>query len=59
MLLELESFGFWQTGLSKAKYSAPPGLHDDCVMALALACWHIEHKRAPNVVREFTKKEIS
>ena len=41
---ELESFEyeFTETGV---RYSAPEGLHDDCVMALALA---VEHCRAPN-----------
>jgi len=27
----------------KVIYSAPEGLHDDCVMSLALACWKL-HK---------------
>lgn len=33
---ELEAFEFTQKGASYY-YSAPPGMHDDCVMALALA----------------------
>jgi hypothetical protein len=41
---ELESFEYEYTRTG-VKYSAPEGLHDDCVMALALA---VEHLRAPN-----------
>ena len=33
---ELEAFGY-EYSASGVKYSAPEGLHDDCVMALALA----------------------
>ncbi|MBC8489734.1 MAG: hypothetical protein H8D45_27260, partial [Bacteroidetes bacterium] len=42
LLSELESFGFWETNTKKLKYSAPPGMHDDCVISLALACWQLE-----------------
>jgi hypothetical protein len=41
---ELESFEYEQRETS-VRYSAPAGMHDDCVMALALA---VEHLRAPN-----------
>ncbi|HEV8178550.1 MAG TPA: terminase family protein [Gemmatimonadales bacterium] len=34
---ELESFGYEYTRTGGVKYLAPDGLHDDCVMALALA----------------------
>ena len=39
MVAELESFEYTYvpTGV---RYSAPPGRHDDCVIALALALWH-------------------
>ncbi len=33
---ELENFEF-EYGRTGVRYTAPPGLHDDCVMALALA----------------------
>lgn len=36
IISELETFGYEYTA-SGVKYSAPEGLHDDCVMALALA----------------------
>jgi len=38
MRSELESFGFEYTAHG-VRYSAPEGLHDDCVMALALAVY--------------------
>jgi hypothetical protein len=41
---ELESFEYEQRETT-VRYSAPSGMHDDCVMALALA---VEHLRAPN-----------
>ncbi len=46
---ELESFEYEYTRTG-VRYSAPEGLHDDCVMALALA---VEHLRAP---RPFMRK---
>lgn len=36
---ELESFEYEYTGRG-VRYSAPQGVHDDCVMALALAVHH-------------------
>jgi hypothetical protein len=36
---ELESFGYQLTDSGNIKYSAPTGLHDDCVMSLALSVW--------------------
>jgi len=36
---ELESFGYQMTESGNIKYSAPIGLHDDCVMSLGLAVW--------------------
>lgn len=36
---ELKSFGYQLTDSGNVKYSAPEGLHDDCVIALALAVW--------------------
>lgn len=36
---ELENFGYEITDAGNVRYSAPQGLHDDCVISLALACW--------------------
>lgn len=36
---ELEAFAYEELPSGKFRYSAPEGLHDDCVMALALAVW--------------------
>jgi hypothetical protein len=44
LVSELESFEYEYTRTG-VRYTAPEGLHDDCVMALALA---VEHSRAPN-----------
>ncbi len=44
---ELESFEytFVPTGV---RYSAPPGRHDDCVIALGLALWHFHNNAGDN-----------
>ena len=36
---ELKSFGYHLTDSGNVIYRAPQGLHDDCVMSLALAVW--------------------
>jgi len=41
LLDELTSFGYQLTDAGNIKYSAPQGLHDDCVMSLALATWQL------------------
>ena len=38
---ELEAFQFSVTDMGNVRTSAPSGFHDDCVMALALAAWHL------------------
>lgn len=40
---ELETFEYVYTRTG-VRYSAPQGLHDDCVMALGLAVWQRDHK---------------
>ena len=42
---ELNSFGYIMTDLGNIRYSAPEGLHDDCVISLALACWKLRGKK--------------
>jgi hypothetical protein len=46
LVSELESFEYEYTRTG-VKYSAPSGLHDDGVMALALAVYHATH--APTI----------
>lgn len=43
MRVELESFEYEYTLSGGVRYSAPPGMHDDCVDALGLAYWHAVH----------------
>ena len=38
---ELEAFQYSVTDNGSVRTSAPSGSHDDCVMALALAAWHL------------------
>jgi len=39
---ELEAFGYSISPSGGVSTGAPPGVHDDCVMALALAVWHAQ-----------------
>ena len=39
---ELEAFTYTLSPSGNIKYSAPEGLHDDCVIALALAVWDLD-----------------
>lgn len=41
---ELESFGYTITDKGNVTYSAPQGLHDDCVTSLALSVWNLPTK---------------
>lgn len=45
--------------LQSTRYSAPKGMHDDCVMSLALACWGLRMAKAQqetNLLDEAFKK---
>jgi len=42
LLSELESFGKWNPKRGITEYCAPPGIHDDCVIALGLANWYLK-----------------
>jgi hypothetical protein len=39
LIAELEAYTTERTPSGLLRYGAPPGMHDDCVMALALAYW--------------------
>jgi len=45
---ELESFGYQLSDSGNIKYSAPSGLHDDCVISLALAVWGLMSPKTQN-----------
>jgi len=42
---ELEAYQFSVTDAGAMRMSAPGGQHDDCVVALALAAWHLRPRR--------------
>lgn len=46
---ELESFEYSVTDSGNVKTGAPHGVHDDCVMALALACWQARTNVMPKL----------
>lgn len=43
LIHELEIFEYEILRSGRVRYQAPPGYHDDCVMALALAAWKRQH----------------
>jgi len=45
---ELESYGYQLSDSGNIKYSAPTGLHDDCVISLALAVWGLFSPKTKN-----------
>jgi len=47
LINELETFGYEYTPSKKIKYSAPQGMHDDCVISLALAVWGLFKDKPP------------
>lgn len=51
---ELETFQY-EYGQYGVRYEAPQGLHDDCVMALALAVKGLPMKREPRAILDKTK----
>ena len=54
---ELKAYGYKLTDAGNIKYSAPSGLHDDCVMSLALAVWALNPGNANQT--NLLKKEIT
>jgi phage terminase large subunit-like protein len=52
LLAELEAYTMEPTRAGNFRYSAPAGLHDDCVMALALA-WHARGAGAVGALAAF------
>jgi hypothetical protein len=54
---ELESFEYEIGQSGHIKYSAPEGMHDDCVISLALANWQVENGLFQTFT-EFYKEDI-
>jgi len=42
---ELKAFGYTMTDAGNIRYNAPEGLHDDCVISLALAVWKLRGRK--------------
>lgn len=55
---ELNSFGMDITEKGNITYSAPIGMHDDCVCSLALAVWGLYTTKPQAEARDYTPKEI-
>lgn len=50
LINELMAYQYTISRSGKTIYGAPSGLHDDCVIALALAVWGLYHQRNPRVI---------
>lgn len=48
LVSELESYGYQLTDAGNVRYSAPQGMHDDCVISLALAVWGLFSPKTKN-----------
>ncbi|MCA9319152.1 MAG: terminase family protein [Planctomycetes bacterium] len=47
---ELDAFEYSVTDAGSVRTNAPGGMHDDCVVALALAAWQVQpHRREPRL----------
>lgn len=57
---ELEAYSYELTDAGNIKYGAPQGLHDDCVISLALAVWGLDtaKKNNPNRLARPNKKIV-
>lgn len=49
---ELESYTYQMTDSGNVKYSSPEGLHDDCVMSLALAVWNLSDVKILSPIKQ-------
>lgn len=58
LINELESFGCSVTDKGNIEYSAPQGLHDDCVTSLALAVWKLPNKERKELIEVARSKPI-
>jgi hypothetical protein len=57
---EIKSFGYKLTDSGNVIYSAPEGLHDDCVFSLALAVWGLTGTAKPmTIIQEAIAKAES
>jgi len=58
---ELEAFGYRLTDAGNVIYSAPEGLHDDCVFSLALAVWGLSPYTKPivNLLKQQLNKKTN
>jgi hypothetical protein len=58
LIEELRNYEYNLTARGRIEYGAPDGKHDDCVTALALACWAIRSRtQAAGGIRKEIKRE--
>jgi hypothetical protein len=55
---ELNNFGMDVTTSGNLVYSAPQGMHDDCVYSLALAVWGLFQRNPQKEAREYIPAEL-
>lgn len=52
---ELNAFTYDVTTFGNIRYTAPEGLHDDCVISLALAVWGMKNYIYPKIEKPFNR----
>jgi len=58
LISELQSMHFELSDRGRVRIEAPEGLHDDCVMAVALAAWQFEKQRGLATMRYEQSKPL-
>lgn len=58
LIEELEAFQYSVTDQGNIKSGAPHGVHDDMVIALALAVWHLRRLPQPFLFRDLTDADL-
>ncbi|MDE2104319.1 MAG: hypothetical protein KGL39_44185, partial [Patescibacteria group bacterium] len=52
LLSELEAYEYERTAAGTLRMNAPGGMHDDAVIAFALACWPLGHQATGHLSSE-------
>lgn len=49
---ELEAYEYERTPAGLIRMNAPSGMHDDCVISFALACWPLQHGTSARIMQD-------
>lgn len=54
---ELEAFGYELTDAGNIRFGAPQGMHDDCVISLALAVWGLDDTKTQQASEQYRQEK--